>query len=57
MDIAIHQNRRQELEQLYEKAFPSIARLIKNMGGNYEDAKDASSDAKDACDLLVEPRP
>ncbi|MEO0340327.1 MAG: RNA polymerase sigma factor [Bacteroidota bacterium] len=45
MDIAIHQKRRQELEQLYEKAFPSIARLIKNMGGNYEDAKDIFHDA------------
>ncbi len=45
MDAAIHQNRRQALEQVYEKAFPVVARLIKNMGGDYEDAKDIFHDA------------
>lgn len=33
------------IEDLYEKAFPVVAKFVKNMGGNFHDAKDIFHDA------------
>ncbi len=38
-------NREAAFGQLYEAAFPQVARLVKALGGEYEDAKDIFQDA------------
>lgn len=37
--------RRQLFEELYEQAFPVVARLVRSMGGTYEQASDVFQDA------------
>ena len=37
--------RRQLFEELYETAFPAIARFVQKMGGDYEEASDVFQDA------------
>lgn len=38
-------NREAAFGRLYEDAFPQVARLVKALGGNYEDARDIFQDA------------
>lgn len=47
MDIGkqLRHHREAAFEQLYESCFPRVARLVKALGGNYDDAKDIFQDA------------
>jgi len=38
-------SKEQPIEELYEAAFPNVARFVKKMGGDVEDAKDVFHDA------------
>ena len=46
-DIAqqLRTDREEAFEQLYQAAFPQVARLVSSLGGDYEDARDIFQDA------------
>ncbi|MCB0583518.1 MAG: hypothetical protein KDD10_29835, partial [Phaeodactylibacter sp.] len=46
-DIArqLRTHREAAFEQLYSSCFPKVARLVKALGGEYEDARDIFQDA------------
>lgn len=45
LDIGIPEERAQIFTQLYEEAFPKVAKFVANRGGTFDDAKDIFQDA------------
>jgi DNA-directed RNA polymerase specialized sigma24 family protein len=45
LDIKIPKEREQLFTQLYEEAFPKVAKFVANRGGSFEDARDIFHDA------------
>lgn len=45
LDIGITEERTQILAQLYEEAFPKVAKFVANRGGTFDHAKDIFQDA------------
>ncbi len=45
LKIRLLSDREKAFEQLYQEAFPSVARFVSRMGGSFHDAKDIFQDA------------